>query len=63
MDLGGRAMVAPPTEAKKNVVVRDETSRESGADKTKAAAQLEAEKAAAAAKAEAEAQAKADADA
>jgi len=27
MDLGGRPMVAPPTEAKKNVVVRDETSR------------------------------------
>ena len=31
MDLGGRAMVAPPTEARRNVVVRDEAARQKDA--------------------------------
>ena len=41
MDLGGRAMVAPPTDAKKNIVLRDETqARHGGGD----AARLELER-------------------
>ena len=70
MDLGGRAMVAPPTEGKKNVVVRDEAakSKTAGTSAAGAAARMEFERvrkieAEAKAKADAEAKVKADADA
>ena len=62
MDLGGRAMVAPPTAAKKNIVVRDEATRQASDEVTRsrqataaAAEQAKAAEAAAAAKAAEEA--------
>jgi hypothetical protein len=68
MDLGGRPMVAPPTEGKKNVVVRDEAARAPGGSSSTVAARKEFERVkaiedAAKAKAKAEADAKAAAQA